>query len=51
MVQRLQYALDRLTNEGLLPEIISENIGTVQGTNGAKVKAEHTFLDCEVGVI
>ena len=27
-----------------MPEIISENIGTVQGTNGVKVKAEHTFL-------
>ena len=36
--------LDRLIYEGLMPEIISEKIGTVQGTNGVKVKAEHTFL-------
>jgi catalase len=40
----VKYVLDRLKNEGLMPEIISENIGTVQGTNGIKVKAEHTFL-------
>lgn len=40
----IKYVLDRLMMEGLIPEIISENIGTVHGTNGVKVKAEHTFL-------
>ncbi|KZE37739.1 catalase [Bhargavaea cecembensis] len=40
----VRYVLERLTDEGIMPEIISERIGTVQGTNGVKVKAQHTFL-------
>jgi catalase len=40
----VRYVLERLTDEGLMPEIISERIGTVQGTNGEKLKAQHTFL-------
>lgn len=40
----VKYVLDSLINAGIMTEIISENIGTVQGTNGVEVKAEHTFL-------
>ena len=41
----VKYVLDRLINEGLMPEIVGLKIfGTVQGTNGVQVKAEHTFL-------
>ncbi|MCM3088387.1 catalase [Bhargavaea ginsengi] len=36
--------LDRLSAEGLMPEIISETIGPVRGSNGVQLKAQHTFL-------
>ncbi|WP_018392523.1 catalase [Bacillus sp. 37MA] len=40
----LKYVLNRLTAEGIMPKIISKNIGVVKGTNGVKLKAEYTFL-------
>lgn len=40
----VNYVLEKLSAEGLMPEIISETIGTVRGTNGVKLKARHTFL-------
>lgn len=40
----VNYVLESLRAEGLMPEIISETIGTVRGTNGVQLKAQHTFL-------
>lgn len=40
----INYVLNRFSAAGILPKIISENIGTVEGTNGVIVKAEYTFL-------
>lgn len=40
----VNYMLYNLINQGIVPEIISEHIGMIHGTEGVVVKAEHTFL-------
>ena len=40
----LKYVLNRLTAVGIMPKVISENIGVVEGTNGIVLQAEYTFL-------
>lgn len=40
----LNYVLERLKAEGIMPKIISERIGEIVGTNGVTVTAEYTFI-------
>lgn len=39
----VQYVLDQFKKEGIIPEIISDKVGMVQGTNGVTVEAKQTF--------
>ncbi|NHM32111.1 catalase [Neobacillus terrae] len=39
--------LEALKKEGIQPEIISENLGTLKGEEGMELKIDHTFLTCD----
>lgn len=39
--------LDALKIEGIQPEIISENLGTLKGEEGIELEIDHTFLTCD----
>lgn len=39
--------LEKLKAYGLQPEIISENLGMVNGTDNASLEVDHTFLTCD----
>jgi len=43
----LKYVLNRLTAEGIMPKIISEKIGVVEGTDGIGINSEYTFLNAK----
>ena len=42
--KEVQFVLEGLKASGVQPEIISETLGTVRGTDGITFKADHTFL-------
>lgn len=43
----LEYVLNGWRAEGIIPKVISENIGIVEGTDGTTITAEYTFLSAK----
>ncbi|WP_062104883.1 catalase [Bacillus niameyensis] len=40
----IRFILDSLKKTGVQPEVISENLGTIKGSDGTQLKVDHTFL-------
>ncbi|WP_453991290.1 catalase [Bacillus nitroreducens] len=45
--QDVKHVLDQLKTSGIQPEIISERLGIVKGSDGTDLKVHHTFLTTE----
>ncbi|MCM3586582.1 catalase [Mesobacillus maritimus] len=43
----IKFVLDRLKDNGLQPEIISENLGSITGHDGTELEVDHTMLTAD----